>query len=290
MSFVSKRGRVASAAAILALTGASLAASAQSASAADIVKFGADINSAVPANTPMAASSLSVNNANAVNALPAGQVVPAAGTITGWRIKASGAGQSTLQFRVVRGNTSIHLGPVVDIGAADGISVTFPESVAVLPGDRIGVSRVNNAIATRNIFNNTASTDRWNTPLAAAETRAPDLTNTPFHLLIQADLSTELGCGGKVATIVGTNGKDKLNGTNGDDVILAGNGKDTVKGLGGNDTICGGAGKDVLKGGAGDDHIFGDSGKDQLKGSAGTDVCIGGSSKDSFKGCETATQ
>lgn len=290
MSFVSKRGRVASAAAILALTGASLAASAQSASAADTVVFGADINSAVPANTPIANNSLIVNNASTANALPAGHVVPAAGVIKGWRIKAAGAGQSTLQFRILRGNTSIHLGPVVDIGAADGVSVTFPESIAVQKGDRIGIARVNNAVATRNIINNSGSTDFYATPLGATETRAPSTTNAAFHLLIQADLSTELGCGGKVATIVGTAGADKIKGTPGDDVIVGLGGKDNIKGLDGNDTICGGDGKDVLKGGNGDDRIFGEAGKDQLKGSAGADNCVGGASKDSFSGCEVRVQ
>lgn len=98
------------------------------------------------------------------------------------------------------------------------------------------------------------------------------------------------GCDSKLATIVGTDGSNKIRGTAGDDVIVAGGGKDNVKGLGGNDTICGSAGKDVLKGGAGNDRIFGESGKDQLKGSSGVDVCFGGSSKDSFSGCETRVQ
>jgi uncharacterized delta-60 repeat protein len=82
-------------------------------------------------------------------------------------------------------------------------------------------------------------------------------------------------CGGKKATIVGTNGKDKLKGTRKRDVISAGKGKDTVKGLKGNDLICGGKGRDKLIGGPGKDKLFGQQGNDTL---------LGGPQKDKLKG------
>jgi hypothetical protein len=97
-------------------------------------------------------------------------------------------------------------------------------------------------------------------------------------------------CAGKKATVVGTNGKDKLKGTKGRDVISAGAGKDTVKGKKGNDLICGGKGrdkiaggpgKDKLRGGAGNDTLLGGPGRDRLRGGAGKhDRLIGGPGKD----------
>jgi uncharacterized delta-60 repeat protein len=78
-------------------------------------------------------------------------------------------------------------------------------------------------------------------------------------------------CAGKEATIVGTDGKDRLRGTKGADVITALGGKDVVKGLAGNDRLCGGDGKDRLMGGEGKDRIFGESGKDRIAGGPGRD-------------------
>jgi uncharacterized delta-60 repeat protein len=88
-------------------------------------------------------------------------------------------------------------------------------------------------------------------------------------------------CAGKQATIIGTNGRDKLKGTKKRDVITGLGGKDTIKGLGGNDLICGGKGKDRLLGGPGNDKLLGQQGKDFLKGGPGKkDKEIGGAGKD----------
>jgi uncharacterized delta-60 repeat protein len=86
-------------------------------------------------------------------------------------------------------------------------------------------------------------------------------------------------CAGKKATVVGTNGKDKLKGTKKKDVISAGRGKDTVKGLAGNDFICGGKGKDKLVGGPGKDKLLGQQGNDKLLGGPGKDKLKGGPGK-----------
>ena len=64
-------------------------------------------------------------------------------------------------------------------------------------------------------------------------------------------------CGGVTATIVGTDGPDKLVGTPGPDVISAGNGDDTIEALDGNDVICGGPGADTILAGGGDDTVYG---------------------------------
>lgn len=83
-------------------------------------------------------------------------------------------------------------------------------------------------------------------------------------------------CGGKLATIVGSNKSDALKGTKFDDVIAGLDGKDKIDGLGGNDVICGGGGADKL---------FGDSGKDKLNGGAGQDKCVGGPGRDHSTAC-----
>jgi uncharacterized delta-60 repeat protein len=91
-------------------------------------------------------------------------------------------------------------------------------------------------------------------------------------------------CGGKPATIVGTDGKDKLKGTKRADVIVGLGGDDTISGGGGNDVICGGRGNDKISGGAGADKLYGDAGKDKLNGGAGQDKLNGGAGKDSLNG------
>ena len=91
-------------------------------------------------------------------------------------------------------------------------------------------------------------------------------------------------CGGKRATIVGTNKKNKLKGTRRADVIVGLGGNDTISGLGGNDIVCGGSGNDKVKGGSGNDKLYGDAGKDSLAGEAGNDRESGGSGNDKVSG------
>jgi Ca2+-binding RTX toxin-like protein len=91
-------------------------------------------------------------------------------------------------------------------------------------------------------------------------------------------------CYGRRATIVGTNGANKLRGTNGADVIVARGGKDTVNGGGGKDLICGEGGKDTLRGGAGADQLSGGAAKDVLRGGAGGDLLQGGGASDRLFG------
>ena len=74
--------------------------------------------------------------------------------------------------------------------------------------------------------------------------------------------------------ITGTNGSDKLVGTDGADQIEGGNGKDKLVGNGGNDTLLGGNGNDKLVGGAGNDCLDGGNGKDILLGGSGNDIFI----------------
>jgi uncharacterized delta-60 repeat protein len=95
---------------------------------------------------------------------------------------------------------------------------------------------------------------------------------------------TVLRCGGKLATLVGTRGKDRLRGSRRADVIVALGGNDSVKGGGGNDLVCGGSGNDNLAGEAGRDKLLGDAGDDKLGGGPGNDGLSGGLGKDRLAG------
>lgn len=93
-----------------------------------------------------------------------------------------------------------------------------------------------------------------------------------------------LTCGGRVATIVGTDGPDLLIGTNGPDVIVGRGGADVIKGLGGPDVICGGNGNDQIYGGLGRDLIAGMNGNDVIRGGIGNDTLTGGPGGDRLWG------
>jgi Ca2+-binding RTX toxin-like protein len=97
-------------------------------------------------------------------------------------------------------------------------------------------------------------------------------------------------CNGQVATIVGTDAGETINGTANADVIVGRGGDDTITALGQNDVVCGGPGKDHIDGGAGADRLFGNSGDDTIDGAGGADVCNGGLGNDTFSGCETTVQ
>jgi streptogramin lyase len=70
-------------------------------------------------------------------------------------------------------------------------------------------------------------------------------------------------CKGKLATIVGSQKRDKLKGSTFGDVIVGLKGNDKISGGKGKDLICGGKGKDKLKGGKGRDKLDGGPGKDR---------------------------
>lgn len=72
--------------------------------------------------------------------------------------------------------------------------------------------------------------------------------------------------------INGGNGKDTIEGTEGDDILSGGNGKDSVFGFAGDDILNGGNGKDLLNGGDGDDLLNGGRGKDLILGGGGQDT------------------
>lgn len=101
---------------------------------------------------------------------------------------------------------------------------------------------------------------------------------TGQHSLAQSDF------GSTPFVIAGTNGADTINGTQGNDTILALGGADTVNGRGGDDVIEGGNGNDTLNGGDGNDRIEGDNGADVINGGAGRDFLTGDAGNDIIDG------
>ena len=83
-------------------------------------------------------------------------------------------------------------------------------------------------------------------------------------------------------TLLAGGGNDMVDAGAGNDRVVAGDGNDIVEGGSGNDVLMGGAGNDALHGGAGNDTLNGGSGNDTLNGGAGNDVLTGGSGGDTF--------
>ncbi|MCR9243344.1 MAG: cadherin-like domain-containing protein, partial [Rhodobiaceae bacterium] len=84
--------------------------------------------------------------------------------------------------------------------------------------------------------------------------------------------------------IVDDNTKGELKGGDDNDTLYGRGGNDTLKGESGDDTLYGGSGDDKLEGGYGDDILFGGAGDDELKGGKGEDVLFGGAGDDTLKG------
>ena len=114
-------------------------------------------------------------------------------------------------------------------------------------------------------------------------------------------------CAGRIATIVGTPGRDNIKGTKSKDVIVALGGDDTIHSYTKADVICAGPGRDsvdagdngegggsdLVMAGPGDDRVllgpelgraFGEGGSDLLFGSKGGDALYGGPGNDVLRG------
>jgi Tol biopolymer transport system component len=114
-------------------------------------------------------------------------------------------------------------------------------------------------------------------------------------------------CAGRIATIIGTPGRDNIKGTKSKDVIVALGGDDTIYSYTKADVICAGPGRDdidagdngegggsdLVMAGPGDDRVtlgpelgraFGEGGNDLLLGSKGGDALYGGPGNDVLRG------
>ncbi|QNI02547.1 heme peroxidase [Halomonas sp. SH5A2] len=84
--------------------------------------------------------------------------------------------------------------------------------------------------------------------------------------------------------VFGGAGDDRLIGADGDDTLDGGEGNDFLNGQDGNDVLLGGAGDDNLTGGLGDDLLEGGDGNDILNATAGNDSLLGGAGNDNLNG------
>jgi hypothetical protein len=87
-----------------------------------------------------------------------------------------------------------------------------------------------------------------------------------------------------MATITGTDGNDRLNGTVDIDILKGEGGNDVLLGYAGADSLYGGWGSDELRGGDGNDYLVAGSGDDLAYGNSGDDVLVGHSGVDSLNG------
>ena len=162
----------------------------------------------------------------------------------------------------------------VDIGPAEFVVARFLTSGnpdTSFSGD----GKTNTDVGPANDFAESVAIDRGGRIVAAGATA------TMFSDWALARYEGVPRCAGKIPTLTGTPGKDKLKGTKRKDVISGGGGKDTISGLGKADTICGEAGKDRLLGGKGNDRLLGGKGNDTLIGGpGGKDRLKGGKGKD----------
>jgi Ca2+-binding RTX toxin-like protein len=98
----------------------------------------------------------------------------------------------------------------------------------------------------------------------------------------QTAVASAYSCFDVTATIVGTNGNDRIHGTSGRDVIVGLGGDDTISGMDDADRICGNGGNDKIIAGPGVDQVDGGTGRNVLKGGSGDDRLYGGPSVDHF--------
>ncbi|AIC14281.1 PKD domain-containing protein [Nitrososphaera viennensis] len=95
----------------------------------------------------------------------------------------------------------------------------------------------------------------------------------------------QLIASGQYNVIDNRNGQRKtLNGSNGNDLILASKYGDVINAKKGNDCVIGGAGDDIIHGHQGDDQIYGNGGNDRIFGDSGDDKLYGGAGNDVIYG------
>ncbi|MEL6241162.1 MAG: hypothetical protein AAFY74_16730 [Pseudomonadota bacterium] len=112
-------------------------------------------------------------------------------------------------------------------------------------------------------------------------------------LLSDDRVAVSYAIGGAIKTVIldgqpevirGTDGNDRLNGSDEADIMLGLVGNDTISAAGGDDLVEGGSGNDIINGNAGNDRLLGDEGNDRLSGGGGDDVLDGGAGNDRLTG------
>ncbi|SNR64679.1 hypothetical protein SAMN06265360_11330 [Haloechinothrix alba] len=123
-------------------------------------------------------------------------------------------------------------------------------------------------------------------PATPPECAAEGMTFTPDRIVEltpgqrEWDAVEEFGHGAGPFLVVGTDGEDRITGSNKGDCLVGG---------GGADEITGGNGSDVLVGGAGHDQLYGGNGPDHLDGGPGGATCDGGRGPTTRVDCDVET-
>jgi RTX calcium-binding nonapeptide repeat (4 copies) len=190
-------------------------------------------------------------------------------------------------------------GPNVDLwvtenGYATNLGRTEPEQDVALRSTLDGVHRYSGTLGVTDYRwfnlrdNDSAGTDLF----AAVGLLRDDYSEKPafaayrsYVKRIGTDRPKRMRCGNRIATVLGTAGRDVLRGSRGPDVIATGAGRDRVAGGRGNDRICTGDGRDVISGGPGRDTLVGGAGRDRISGGAGRDHCPGAGPDDPTSSC-----
>jgi hypothetical protein len=246
-------------------------------------------------------------------------VVPAGlGAITSWSTNADADADQMLTMKVFRKVADPATYQVVGHDGPrplnSGVLNTFPASVAVMPGDVLGLHVPSNPSPGSPSCRFSAPGETYlfksgNLADGQQDVFAPGIPDFRSNVsaVVEPDCDKDglgdetrdtntascsgagaaaLKCKGAQATIVGTAGNDVRSGTPRRDVMVGLGGNDSLSGLAGKDLICGNAGKDKLLGGKGKDTLLGQKGKDKLKGGGGKDICKGGKGNDTASKCE----
>jgi 3',5'-cyclic AMP phosphodiesterase CpdA len=192
-----------------------------------------------------------------------------------WEINTSAVADHPQQHRLIevmdnRDGTLSIFGTVLDHASPATAPPECTASYDYTPPEMASIGRT---LAVNDLQNGFAATD--------GQAEGTELDQN-VELLLGDPKSLE--CKGVRATIVGSQGGEKIEGTPNDDVVLALEGNDKVKTGGGKDLVCGGEGNDKVKGGQGADEADGENGKDKLKGGRGRDKLKGRNGKDGLKG------
>jgi Ca2+-binding RTX toxin-like protein len=99
-------------------------------------------------------------------------------------------------------------------------------------------------------------------------------------LIIALEGNDVINSGGGDDCIVGGAGTNVLNTGNGDDIVIGGSNIDSVQAGNGNDTVFAGGGNDTVNGENGNDTLSGEDGRDTIVGGNGNDMIDGGADRD----------
>lgn len=213
---------------------------------------------------------------------PAGPLVQFA-TVTSKGAEGSGTLKLDVKLNTTSGSP-ITVKYAVSGGTASGKGKDYTLAAGTLTFPKGATTRTINVALVGDRLDEKNETIEVKLSVPTGATLGPRTTHTATIL----DDDPRRACRGRVATIVGTDGKDDITGTNGPDVVVALGGNDIIDGGGGDDVICAGPGADQVNGGRGNDALLGQGDNDRLGGDGGADLLFGGGGNDTLTGGPSA--